>query len=189
MHQTLVERGLCLREHTDQGPLLIFPSYYRRERPELVGASGSAGELPVQRVPRRHLRHAGGPAASHESVSAGPALALRRRFQDSDRQATRREAHAAGGRRGRAGGLLRSRRFRSRRRSSSAGTFTSTCCRRRRTSNGCVTTSVRTAARRSGTAKWRCGNSWKVRRTSSASTARSAFRCGTKWKSCLPVRR
>jgi small GTP-binding protein len=37
MHQTLVERGLCLREPTDEGPLLIFPSYYRRERPELVG--------------------------------------------------------------------------------------------------------------------------------------------------------
>jgi len=37
MHQVLVERGLCLREHTDKGPLLIFPSYYRRERPELVG--------------------------------------------------------------------------------------------------------------------------------------------------------
>ncbi|MES2179904.1 MAG: DUF4365 domain-containing protein, partial [Gemmatimonadota bacterium] len=37
MHQTLVERGLCLREFTDDGPLLIFPSYYRRERPELVG--------------------------------------------------------------------------------------------------------------------------------------------------------
>ncbi len=37
MHQTLVERGLCLREHTDKGALLIFPSYYRRERPELVG--------------------------------------------------------------------------------------------------------------------------------------------------------
>jgi small GTP-binding protein len=37
MHQTLVERGLCLREHTDTGALLIFPSYYRRERPELVG--------------------------------------------------------------------------------------------------------------------------------------------------------
>lgn len=37
MHQTLVERGLCLREHTDQGPLLIFPSFYRRERPDLVG--------------------------------------------------------------------------------------------------------------------------------------------------------
>jgi hypothetical protein len=37
MHQNLVERGLCFREHTDVGPLLIFPSYYRRERPELVG--------------------------------------------------------------------------------------------------------------------------------------------------------
>ena len=37
MHQTLLQRGLCLREPTDQGTLLIFPSYYRRERPELVG--------------------------------------------------------------------------------------------------------------------------------------------------------
>jgi small GTP-binding protein len=37
MHQTLVERGLCMREHTDKGPVLIFPSFYRRERPELVG--------------------------------------------------------------------------------------------------------------------------------------------------------
>ncbi len=38
MHQTLVERGLCLRQQTEQGVLLIFPSYYRRERKELVGA-------------------------------------------------------------------------------------------------------------------------------------------------------
>jgi small GTP-binding protein len=37
MYQTLIERDLCLREHTDSGDLLIFPSYYRRERPELVG--------------------------------------------------------------------------------------------------------------------------------------------------------
>ena len=37
MHQNLVERGLCFRQHTDAGPLLIFPSYYRRERPELIG--------------------------------------------------------------------------------------------------------------------------------------------------------
>jgi small GTP-binding protein len=37
MHQTLVERGLCLREQTDKGPMLIFPSFYRRERPELTG--------------------------------------------------------------------------------------------------------------------------------------------------------
>jgi small GTP-binding protein len=37
MHQTPVKRGLCLRENTDEGPLLIFPSHYRRERPELTG--------------------------------------------------------------------------------------------------------------------------------------------------------
>ena len=37
MHQTLVERGLCLRQPTDKGNLLVFPSYYRRERPEQVG--------------------------------------------------------------------------------------------------------------------------------------------------------
>ena len=37
MHQTLIERGLCLRENTEGGPLLVFPSYYRRERPELAG--------------------------------------------------------------------------------------------------------------------------------------------------------
>jgi small GTP-binding protein len=36
MHQTLVERGLCLREHTETGPLLIFPTFYRRERSEIV---------------------------------------------------------------------------------------------------------------------------------------------------------
>jgi small GTP-binding protein len=38
MHQTLVERGLCLRQPTERGNLLIFPSYYRRERPEQVRA-------------------------------------------------------------------------------------------------------------------------------------------------------
>ena len=38
MHQTLVERGLCLRQPTNQGNLLIFPSYYRSEREEQVRA-------------------------------------------------------------------------------------------------------------------------------------------------------
>ena len=33
MHQTLVDHGLCLREHTEKGTLLIFPSYFKRERP------------------------------------------------------------------------------------------------------------------------------------------------------------
>ena len=34
MHQTLVQRGLCLRQPTTKGNLLVFPSYYRRERPD-----------------------------------------------------------------------------------------------------------------------------------------------------------
>lgn len=38
MHQSLLERGICLREQTDMGTLLIFPSYYRREREELIDA-------------------------------------------------------------------------------------------------------------------------------------------------------
>jgi small GTP-binding protein len=37
LHQILVNRGLCLRENGDDGPLLVFPNYYRRERPDLVG--------------------------------------------------------------------------------------------------------------------------------------------------------
>ena len=36
MHQILVEHGLCLREPTKTGALLIFPSYARIERPDLV---------------------------------------------------------------------------------------------------------------------------------------------------------
>ena len=42
MHKILVERGLCLREHTDTGTMLIFSSYYRRERPELVAQRAAA---------------------------------------------------------------------------------------------------------------------------------------------------
>ncbi len=36
MYQTFVDHGLCLREHTEKGVLLVFPSYFKRERPELV---------------------------------------------------------------------------------------------------------------------------------------------------------
>jgi WD40 repeat protein len=31
---TMIARGICLREHTSKGTLLVFPAYYRRERPE-----------------------------------------------------------------------------------------------------------------------------------------------------------
>ena len=37
MHQTFVGHGLCLREHTEAGTQLVFPSYYRRELPEDPG--------------------------------------------------------------------------------------------------------------------------------------------------------
>jgi small GTP-binding protein len=34
MHHTFVNHGLCLREPTEVGALLVFPSYFKRERPE-----------------------------------------------------------------------------------------------------------------------------------------------------------
>lgn len=37
MHKIFVDHGLCLREATEAGPLLVFPSYFKRERPELDG--------------------------------------------------------------------------------------------------------------------------------------------------------
>lgn len=37
MHQTFVDHGLCLREPTETGTLLVFPSYFKRARPELEG--------------------------------------------------------------------------------------------------------------------------------------------------------
>lgn len=37
MHQTFVGHELCLREPTEMGTLLVFPSYFKRERPELAG--------------------------------------------------------------------------------------------------------------------------------------------------------
>lgn len=37
MHQTFVDHGLCLREPTETGTLLVFPSYFKRERPDLEG--------------------------------------------------------------------------------------------------------------------------------------------------------
>jgi hypothetical protein len=37
MHQTFVDHGLCIREPTEAGTLLVFPSYFKRERPEMEG--------------------------------------------------------------------------------------------------------------------------------------------------------
>ena len=37
MHRKLLKNGLCAREVTDRDVLLVFPSYYKRNRPELTG--------------------------------------------------------------------------------------------------------------------------------------------------------
>jgi hypothetical protein len=37
MHQAFVDHGPCLREATETATLLIFPSYFKRERPDLEG--------------------------------------------------------------------------------------------------------------------------------------------------------
>ena len=37
MVETLLKRGLCLKEQTGAGPMLVFPAYFRRERPVQAG--------------------------------------------------------------------------------------------------------------------------------------------------------
>ncbi|VVE63035.1 hypothetical protein PAN31117_01138 [Pandoraea anapnoica] len=37
MHRKLLQRGLCARELTDKDVLLVFPTYYKRNRPPLSG--------------------------------------------------------------------------------------------------------------------------------------------------------
>jgi small GTP-binding protein len=37
MHRKLLHHGLCARELTDKDVFLVFPSYYKRNRPELIG--------------------------------------------------------------------------------------------------------------------------------------------------------
>ncbi len=155
MHQTLVERGLCLRQPTDKGNLLLFPSYYRRERPDLVEFpavlvnyrfTGFLDEIYATLVVRLH----------HTApFQSGSALALRRRFQDEHREAAWCEADPARAGRGRTGGVFRSGWSRWRRRSSSANTSTSTCCSTPGTWSGCGIMSARNAARRWAIAKWR----------------------------------
>lgn len=36
MHQTLIDHGFCLTQETDAGPLLVFPSYFNRERRDQI---------------------------------------------------------------------------------------------------------------------------------------------------------
>ena len=63
MHQTLVDHGFCLTQETDAGPLLVFPSYFNRERrdqidhPRIFGTfrfSGALEELYATLVVKLH---------------------------------------------------------------------------------------------------------------------------------------
>ena len=63
MHQTLVDHGFCLTQETDAGPLLVFPSYFNRERrdqidhPSIFGTlrfSGALEELYATLVVKLH---------------------------------------------------------------------------------------------------------------------------------------
>ena len=63
LHETLVSRAYCLRQVTDGKTLLTFPSYFRRERPELPGHptvlvtyrfSGPADDIYATLVVRLH---------------------------------------------------------------------------------------------------------------------------------------
>jgi len=154
MHQTLVERGLCLREHTDKGPLLVFPSYYRRERPELVGHpavlvsyrfNGFLDDIYATLVVRLHHMEPYVPDELWRYAADFKTL--------TDKQLgvkLTRRAEAPGNWR-----CISIPPSRSGRRSSSAGMSTSTCCRKDRIWFGYGTTSARTAARRSATVRWR----------------------------------
>ena len=122
-------RSVPARTH-GQGPLLVFPSYYRRERPELVGHpavlvsyrfNGFLDDIYATLVVQLH----------HAAIPARSALALRRRLQDAHRETTGREADPPGGRCGRVGGVFRSH-DRWKKRSSSANTSTNTCCKKPR---------------------------------------------------------
>ena len=63
MHQTLVDHGFRLTQETDAGPLLVFPSYFNRERrdqidhPRIFGTfrfSGALEELYATLVVKLH---------------------------------------------------------------------------------------------------------------------------------------
>jgi TIR domain len=154
MHQTLVERCLCLREHTDKGHLLVFPSFYRRERPDLVGHpavlvsyrfNGFLDDIYATLVVRLHhtqpfqqdqlWRY----AADFKTL-AGKQLGVKltRRAEGAGELEVYFDPTISVGER-----------------SFSANTSTNTCCKKPARWCGSATTSACTAARPSATARWR----------------------------------
>jgi len=94
MVETLLSRGLCLREPCEGGAMLVFPSYYRRDRPVLrehpppfvaYRFTGSLDEVYTTLVVRLHHTRA---------FTKGRALARRGRLQDPGQRPPRGpEAH------------------------------------------------------------------------------------------------
>jgi hypothetical protein len=62
MVQTFLDRALCLREQTPAGTMLVFPSYFRRERPELPGAPERVCDIRLWRSAGGDLCDFGGEA-------------------------------------------------------------------------------------------------------------------------------
>ena len=66
MHQTFVDHGLCLREPTDAGTQLVFPSHFGRELPE------EPGHPPVLVSYRFNRERRTGPRSFGSASRAGP---------------------------------------------------------------------------------------------------------------------
>ena len=113
MHQTLIDRGLCLREPSESGDLLVFPSYFKRETARAAGPSGRPRHVHVQwaAATRSTPRSSSGSTTPRPSSSDQP-LAVRRRLQDPVRPARRPGDDPQAGRLGRDHRLFRSRRAR-----------------------------------------------------------------------------
>ncbi len=147
MHQTLVEHGLCLRQPTPKGNLLVFPSYYRRERPDIVKFpavlvnyrfTGFLDEIYATLVVRLHHNDAFAPDllwryAADFKTNTGKRLGVK---------LTRTRRAPANWR------CISIRRSRWKRRSSSASTSMSTCCNTPGTLSVCGIMFATIAARR-----------------------------------------
>ena len=74
--EELLLRELVLREPTEDGVQLVFPSAYRRDLPTSEMPNGERGRLPVRGPDREHLRDLDRPAHPQRPVQASGHLAV-----------------------------------------------------------------------------------------------------------------
>ena len=190
MHRQLVERAICLREHDPRGrepTMLVFPSFYRRERPDAPGRpqafvsyrfDGYLDEVYATLVVRLHHTR---PFESSElwrnaadlKTAGGKAIGLRllRRDDGSGELELHCEASTPVEDQALLDGYVGEHLRR----------------RARPTSPACARTSARTARRRSRTATPPAGAWSAASRTSAAATASTASRCGTRSSAATPI--